>query len=297
MKSTVDTIYITNGITQDGFGARLQRCFQVMCYVYELQSQGISVEYLHTPLAYNEDNLINEDRNIGTQNRQLVIPFYKEASHEEYLERSRLWDVALGYVGKTVYDVDISTIKIKEGLDILSQDLTQGSAVGNLYVVRYLHQEYDTGRVDINLFYKYRERILKNFTIEKRERSRPQVAIHIRRSDAVSTSKRYLSEEYYSTLLSQLEKIKQEYNITIYSQQIGFNLEYYKNWNIVLDVDEYDFDTFKKFIHADHLVVGASSLSYAAALLNDNIVVYHFNGHAALKGWYTVEDYIELINK
>ena len=297
MKNITNKIYITNGITQDGFGARMQRCFQVMCYVFELQSQGIPVEYVHTPLAYNEDTLVNEDRNIGTQSRQSAISFYKEVGHEEYLERSRLWDIALGYVGETVYDLDISNIVIKEGIRTLHQDITQGNAAGNLYVVRYLHEEYDTGQIDINLFYKHREHILKNFTIKKRENSKPQVAVHIRRSDTVGMPSRYLSDDYYDTILSQLKKVEQEYDTTIYSQQIGFNSEYYRNWNIVLDVDEYDFDTFKKFIHADHLVVGASSLSYAAALLNSNTVVYSFTGHVALRGWYTVEDYIKLINK
>jgi hypothetical protein len=292
----VSKFYITNGITQDGFGARLQRCFHVMCYTYELQSQGLPVEYLHTPLSYNEDTLINEDRNIGVQIRKSSTPSYNEGGHEEYLERSRLWDRALGYTGKTVYDINIGDVNMREGIQSLSKDIKQNNTSGNLYVIRYLHQEYDTGEIDINLFHKYRRYLLNSFTINKQKTDKPQIAIHIRRSDAIDIPGRYLQDEYYVNILSQLEKIKQKYDITIYSQEKGFNSEFYKEHKVILDTDEDDFNTFKKFIHADHLIVGTSSLSYAAALLNTNTVVYHFKGHAPMKDWKTVDDYIKTIN-
>jgi hypothetical protein len=54
---------------------------------------------------------------------------------------------------------------------------------------------------------------------------------------------------------------------------------------------------FKKLVLADHLIVGGSSFSYAAALLNPNTVVYHYNGHIPLIRWINYDNYIKLIEK
>ncbi len=294
--------YITNGITQDGFGARLQRCFQVMSLAYKLQAQGVSIEYVHTPFAYNEDTPVNEDRTTGVplrQNFSLANPYpYDDISHEGYMNRSRLWDKSLDYSGKTVYDLDIASLQVKEGYASLTEDIQNSNTAGKLYVVRYLHQEYDSGELDINTVALYRDRILSKFNITPSTTSdKQQVAIHIRRKDSIDKGGRHIHDSYYVELLDSHKQQSQSYDVTVYSQEVGFNAELYKDWKVVLDVDEDDFVTFKKFVHADYLVVGGSCLSYAAALLNKNKVVYHFQGHAAIGGWISVDDYIKLINK
>ncbi len=273
-----------------------------MSYTYKLQSQGIPVEYIHTPLSYNEDTPINEDRTKGEiirQNFTLANPYpYNDISHEGYMYRSILWDKALNYKGKTVYDLPIVDLKIKQGFNTLTQDIATNSTAGNLYVIRYLHGEYDSGLLDINTISTYREQIIKNFnTLTNIDGEGVQVAVHIRRKDSIDKENRYIPDSYYIDIIQNLQQYKQKYNITVYSQEVGFTSELYKDCSIVLDTNENDFDTFKKLIHADHLIVGTSSFSYAAALLNKNTVVYHFQGHVPMKNWINVGDYTKLINK
>jgi hypothetical protein len=144
----------------------------------------------------------------------------------------------------------------------------------------------------------HRDRIVDSFnTATSIPNKNTQVAIHIRRKDSIDKSGRYLPDNHYLNIIQNIQQCKQDHNITVYSQEVGFTPELYRDCKIVLDVDENDFDTFKKLIHADHLIVGTSSFSYAAALLNKNTVVYHFQGHVPIKNWISVDDYIKLINK
>lgn len=300
----MNKFYITNGITQDGFGARLQRCFQVMCYVYELQSQGIPVEYIHTSLSYNQNTLINQDRSIGEivrSNFSLANSYpYNDISEEGYNVRAKLWDNFLKYKGKTVFNIDLTTVEIQEATyslitNFINREGSTGSTV--LYVLRYLHNEYDAGEININLFDKHRGKILKNFNLSQRKKTeKPQVAVHIRRKDILDKSQRYLDDNYYVTILTALARLKDRYEVTIYSQEIGLNLETYKDWKVVLDTDQEDFITFKKLVQADYLITSKSSFSYTAALLNKNTVIHHFTGHISLNGWITADNYINLLN-
>ena len=296
--------YVTNGITQDGFGARLQRCIQVMSYVYELQEQGIPVEYIHTPLSYNDNTAINEDRSVGETIRSsfsLANPYpYSDISEEGYNTRAKLWDAFLNYKGKTVYDIDLNTINIRESsYGVVEECKHNTDNTTTLHVVRYLHDEYDTGLLDIGIVGKHRHKILKKFNLQtKGKAKKSRIAIHIRRKDIIDQERRYLPDEHYAPILSHLQKFKDSCDIVIYSQEVGLNQEVYKEWKVVLDTDEEDYITFKKFVQADYLITGTSSLSYTAALLNNNKVVHHFTGHTGipLSSWITVDDFINLPN-
>ena len=58
---------ITNGLTQDGFGARLQRVLNVMALTYDLNEEfNCNLEYVHTPFSYE---CIGEDLSIGENDR------------------------------------------------------------------------------------------------------------------------------------------------------------------------------------------------------------------------------------
>lgn len=295
------TFYVTNGVTQDGFGARFQRCIQAMCLVYQLRSQGTPAEYVHTPFSYDEDNEINEDRTIGVGIRQdftLANAYpYDDISHEGYMKRSLLWDKALGFKGKTIYDLDLSKLTVKHGCRELLADCAARNTARSLYVVRYSHKEYDSKILDINSFSTYRNEILNSFDFKKKKSTKKEIAIHIRRKDIIDKEHRHLTDSYYLTFLSELEKLKKKYNVTIYTQEVGFDASLYLDWNVVFDSKEEDYTTFKKLVSADHLVVGSSSFSYAAALLNPNLVVYPYmtNSHIGLDSWITASKYLNLL--
>lgn len=294
--------YITNGVTQDGFGARMQRCLQVMCLVYELQEQGYSVEYVHTPFSYNEDTEINEDRSLGISirsNFSLANPYpYDDIDHDGYMNRSTLWDAALSFNDKTVYQLDLNQLILKHGYDKLTYDLSNNNTPHSLYIIKYLHSEYDSNALNINNFQKHRNIILNSFGFFKNlHYNKKEIAIHIRRKDILDKTYRYIDDSTYLQILSELERIKSEYDITIYTQKVGFELQHYTGWNVVLDTEIEDFDVFKKFITANHLITGASTFSYSAGLLNPNTVVHHNIGHIPLTNWIDYNTYINLIKQ
>ena len=90
--------YITNGITQDGFGARLQRAIATMAYTFYLRDKfNIDIEYIHTPFSYEG---FGEDYSEGIEGRTIGdnrYP-YDENSREGYLKRAVLWDFNIPYI-------------------------------------------------------------------------------------------------------------------------------------------------------------------------------------------------------
>jgi hypothetical protein len=297
-----NTIYVTNGITQDGFGSRLQRCFQVMCFVYKLQSQGINIQYIHTPFSYDEDNVINEDRTLGVSIRKdfsLANSYpYDDIEHDGYMKRSLLWDNALSFNDKTVYDLDLSTMEIREGYNQLLSDMESNTATGHLYVIRYLHIEYDNGALDINSFKDYRDIILNKFDFfKKKTYSGREIAVHIRRKDCIDKADRYIDDSVYIGLLSEMQDVKECYNVTLYTQEVGFEKSNFVGWNVILDTEIVDWEVFRRFVFAEYLILGSSSFSYAAGLLNSNTVVYIKKGHTELRDWLSCDEYIKRIKQ
>jgi hypothetical protein len=302
MSNNTNTFYVTNGVTQDGFGARLQRCLQVMCFVYQLQSEGAPVEYVHTPFSYDADTPLNEDPAIGVEIRSnftLANPYpYNDIEYDGYMTRARLWDKALSFNGKTAHDLDLTKLTIKEGVAQLAADLKTNDTTNGLYVIKYLHSEYDSQIIDINNFHTYNSKLLRSFNcFTNINNSGKDIAIHIRRKDCLDKVGRFIGDDVYLSLLEHLKKLKQTHNITIYTQEVGFNADLYTDWSVKFDTVMDDYEVFKKLVLADHLIVGGSSFSYAAALLNPNTVVYHYNGHIPLIRWVNYDNYIKLIEK
>jgi len=300
----MSAFYITSGVTQDGFGARMQRVLSVICYVCYLKEElGLPVVYLHTPFCYQGPPPIGEDYAEGIDlrgNFNLADPYpYNDISREGYFKRAKLWDQAFTYTGEIVNSFDISSFKFKEGYELFKLFQKDMYDENILFILRYLHKEYDTSEIDINNFKKYRNEILNSFGLSRESYGKKRVAIHIRRKDAINHTHRYLNDEYYLEILNALDQTKEKYDITIYTQRVGFDPKPYEGWKIVYDDTEEDYNTFKEMIFADHLIVGGSSFSYAAALLNPNTVVYHFAPsahHRAIDTWISKNDYIQLLN-
>lgn len=295
-----DIFYITNGVTHDGFGSRMQRCISVMCLVYRLKDLGYNVEYLHTPFSYLG---FDENYDLGLEERLKNgddYP-YNDNSHDGYMLRASKWDEYLGFKGKTINDIDINSFDIINnddpliGYHIMCSDVLNKKNKNKIYVIKMLHFEYDNGFLDIGDFLKYRDKILADFSFKKYEYKGNAVSVHIRRKDAINYENRYIPDSYYIEILKKLEKSESEYDITIYTQKSGFDDSLYSGYKIIYDDTENDYETFNKLIFSDYLVVGKSSFSYAAALLNKNTVVYHWSGHKGQDSWINNNEYINLI--
>lgn len=298
MSNTTDTFYITNGTTQDGFGSRLQRCVCVMAYVYYLKHElNYPVEYIHTPFSYEGF----ENFEVGVADRSQYYPYtaypYDDRSAEGYRNRAVLWDKKLAYKGKCINDFAIEggTI-IKYGFEDLTEDLRTGTTNRNLYVITQLNKQYDDKALDIEVVAKHRDRILENFGLKKNKSKKKQIAVHVRRKDAEQVD-RYIADEYYLQMLKSLNRLVDSHDITVYTQRDGFDAASYKDYKVVYDDKENDYDSMEKLIFADHLITGHSSFSYVASLLNSNVVVYHNKGHIALKEWFNVDNYTKMIKQ
>jgi len=292
--------YITNGVTHDGFGSRIQRCISVMCMVYYLKDLGYPVEYIHTPFSYigfNEDYRLGESERMKNGND---YP-YGDNCHSGYIDRASKWDKYLGFKGLKITDLEIKDSFIVnspnplQGFNILRNDILEKITSGKLYVIKMVHKQYDDSILDIEIFNKFRKNILENFSFPLYEKTKKSVAIHIRRKDAINYDSRYLPDSYYTRIIDVLKKCGDKYDITIYTQKIGFDPTPYNGCKIVYDDTQDDYETFVKLVFSDHLIMGKSSFSYAAALLNNNIVVHHGTGHIPLNSWISDEEYINLI--
>jgi len=270
--------YITNGTTQDGFGARMHRVINTIAFVYYLREKyNINIEYVHTPFAFEGfgENFSTGEINRGRTYINEYGDPYNEVSRDGYLNRAKLWDNMLDYNGNKITDIDINNLEIIDTLDFdksrLYRDMSADYTKNKIYFIKYLHNEFSNGSLDTNIIDKYYFEIKNKFNFIKPNINN-DVILHIRRKDAIGMEERYIDDEYYLDILKKLDTTK--YNITIHTQRQGFNSSKFLDWTVIYDDEEEDFDLFVKMVSAKILVVGKSSFSISAAFLNQNTVIY-----------------------
>jgi hypothetical protein len=293
--------YITAGVTHDGFGARVQRCASVMCLVYYLQEKyELPIEYLHTPLNYESRDVFDVDYQHAAKERITSGYPYDDISHEGYMIRAKKWEDRLLFNSKTIKDIEVKDFTVVEEYQQMIEDIEKGNTDKKLYSIKYPHLYYHTESLDLNNFSKYRDKILNCFNFERPSPGLSQIALHIRRQDIDETHRRYIKDDYYLEILNGLKQSsKVSSAVAIYTQRDNFDAsKYRRGYDIRYDDREEDYDTFIKLLSADVLVVGNSSFSYVAALLNPNTVVYHYapDTYKALDSWIDKEKYLDYLN-
>ena len=110
------------------------------------------------------------------------------------------------------------------------------------------------------------------------------IAIHIRRGDVNKEAfpERYTENNFYCKLIPDLIRKYPNTIIKIFSQG---KLEMYELQNVEWHLDTNLTDVFHQMVVAKVLVTAKSSLSYTAALLNQNTVYYMPFWHKPLKKW------------
>lgn len=290
--------YITNGTTQDGFGARMQRTINTMAFTFYLQDKfDIDVEYIHTPFTFEGfENFSKEEkaRAIGDNSKP-----YNEVNREGYLKRAILWDEKMCYSGPKINDINLNEFQIIDSLnnkERLFNDIAIKETNNKLYFIKYLQKEFNSGQFDVNIVDKYHTQISERFRFIT-PTTNNNIIIHIRRKDAINFgTARYLQDEYYLEILQKLVDFKDKYNIEIHTQRRGFDSTKYCDWQIVYDDEEEDYNLFMKMMNAKILVVGKSSFSIAAGLLNKNIIVYPPQPTKGLSRYINKKKFIKLIN-
>jgi hypothetical protein len=291
--------YITAGVTHDGFGARLQRCTSVMCLAYYIQEKyNILIEYMHTPFDYQDQEVFNVNYQDEARCRITSGYPYDDITHEGYMLRAKKWEDRLLFNGKTVRDLDPSFTVVQDYGELI-RDIENENTDKKLYVIDYPHLHYHTEPLDLSNFSKYRDRILSCFDFKRVGPGLPQIALHIRRQDINDTHARYIKDDYYLEILNGLKQSSKIFcAVAIYTQRDSFDASKYIGYDIRYDDREEDYDTFIKLLSAEVLVVGNSSFSYLAALLNPNTIIYHYQPHTykALDSWISKEKYLDYIN-
>jgi hypothetical protein len=210
----LDIGYITNGITQDGFGSRMSRAIEAMAFTFYLQDKfDVNIEYIHTPFSFegfDKDFTMGESvRTIYGPHNQPNLFSYNMTSRNGYLKRALLWDKYMCYSGITINDIELCNITniFDAGLNKfkLFDDISKHEYNNKLYFIEYLHMEFRNRYIDYNIVSEYYNQIKNRFNLIISDMSN-DIILQIRRNDVSIGAKyydssRYLEDEYYLNIL------------------------------------------------------------------------------------------------
>ena len=121
------------------------------------------------------------------------------------------------------------------------------------------------------------------YSTKKPNISPPEIALHIRRGDVDSNDgKRFTTNEDNKRVIQMLQQKYPDYMITIFSEGADDDFADLVSDNVTLKLNGSVTDTFHSFVTAKVLVTAKSSLSYSAAILNENTVYYQDFWHKTL---------------
>jgi hypothetical protein len=124
------------------------------------------------------------------------------------------------------------------------------------------------------------------YSTDKPDITPPDIAIHIRRGDVKNgDTERFTSNDAYKKLIDTLHIKYPDYNVIIYSEGKEADFSEIASDKTQFRLNETLTDTFHGLVTAKVLVMAKSSLSYAAAILNENTVYYQDFWHKPLDHW------------
>lgn len=116
-----------------------------------------------------------------------------------------------------------------------------------------------------------------------------KIALHARKGDAAGHQSRESNLDSLKAKLLKIEKsLSQQgvdYEIHLFSQGTPADFAALKDRNVHFHLNTDLFETFHSLVTADVFVMARSSLSYAAALLNQNAIFYEPFWHPRLPRW------------
>ena len=237
--------YITSVTRSDGFGAQFQNIIYDILYA---QANGYG--YLYTPIENIEHNYNNDDNFIN------------------YIE-------------------DIMNIKNNYNNDKCSENnIGCNHVVINTY--QFIESNIDK-YINDDSMKRIREVFWQNKDKNFFNNDKINVAVHIRRPNSHDNRLEGADtpDQYYKIVMN---LIRERYDNTkllfhIYSQGEYENFKSFESNDTVFHLNENLNETFVGMVTSDILVMSRSSLSYTAALLNENQVYYLNFWHPPLNKW------------
>jgi len=126
-------------------------------------------------------------------------------------------------------------------------------------------------------------------------KSEINVAVHIRRGDALKFPERILPNSYFVKILDkEIKKLGQKkYKVFIFSEGSEDDFDEFKKFkNLVFKLDASPFSSFNYLVKSDILIISKSSFSFVAGILNKNRVVYAPFWHKPVSPRWTICDVI-----
>jgi hypothetical protein len=238
--------YITSITRSDGFGAQFQNI------IYDiLFASANSYEYLYTPIKTMEHNYNNDDNFL-----QIIE--------------------------------DIMNIKNNYKLHDCNKDECD-HIIQREITYEFVERDIDK-YTNSDAMKRLREVFWQNKNKIYFNNQKTNVAVHIRRPNPHDnrTDGADTPDEYYKIVMDLVKEHNKEKDLLfhIYSQGNPEDFKIFENENTVLHINENLKDTFTGLVASDILVTSRSSLSYVAALLNENQVYYLKFWHPPLLNWF-----------
>jgi hypothetical protein len=279
-KKIKKNVYITCSGRDDGLGAQLHSYLSVL-----LVAEQYGLKYVHTPFSIL-------DHNNG-----------KEETYENFF--------GIGNNELNITELDQKDLK----KEIIKHSYEIKNNTNILYSTQSCH---DYGNKYPDFYLKIRNKFKKNFFykfkddyLNYNDKNYLNIGLHIRRGDVSNqiNKVRFTNNDYYIKIVDEILELTKSLNIKIkihiYSQGSLKDFKEFERYNSFYHLDECLLKTFYNLIESDILVMSKSSLSYSAALLCENIVLYQPFWHNKLSTWNEVkiknEDNLlnknELLNK
>lgn len=241
--------YYTAGSDNDGFGSRYQKIVQTYLYC-----EYHKLKYVYIPLHNVEHNYEN-DPNFDSKIDDLINLKTHMLTPDE-IPGSNINIIHYNTVVQPWFEQNINSIINSSNMKFVK-----------------------------NCFWKNKTKTVKN---------QFKVAVHIRKYNqhdgVITVPARYTPNEYFIKVIDFIRCKYKEQNpqFHIYSQGSSDNFKCFISEDTQLHLNEDITETFVSLVDADILVTSASSFSYIAALLSDNVIVYKPFWHTPVDTWIQV---------
>jgi hypothetical protein len=260
------SLYLTYGYYSDGVGAQYQRVIGIYCL-----AKYYNIKYLHTPIQSIAHLPENYWKKINDHFGLSIFEAGKNGIPENFEE-------TLSIYNPSIEDLQIKTdknivIKITYPYNILDKD----------------PEIYETAMDELR-------QLKQKIPLPEYSKDTTNIAIHIRRGDVSkdANSNRYTENSYYVKIIEKIQKKYDNCNIFIFTQGSEDLDEFRKIKNVKIMNDLDILETFEYLCNADVFIMAKSSLSYLAALYNNNNNVYiQPFWHSKLARWKNIEELIE----
>lgn len=256
--------YYTNIVRDDGFGAQYQN---IICAIIYAEMNG--GEFVYTKCNFDTVYLNNKEYD-SLEDIMNIYPYYKSI---DFIKEEGLAAIPL---------------TIEQCYNFFEENMAQCLSSKSLD--------------------KIKEVFKQNKNLEVFDRNYRNVVIHIRRcslnsnidipehhdgikvkelsvDELASTTVRFTSDEYYLSVINHFRNDGIPCKFHILSEGKKEDFSKYTGDDIVFHLNESLWDSYIYMVMADILVLSKSSFSYAAALLNENIVVYKPFWHMPAPHW------------